>query len=123
MSLKLKTRNSTDRKFSMEQIEEIKAGYKNCESQASLAERFGANQTTISRIVRGHTYKGKPSDNFECKNELVKHAEQIRMLKSKHTVLERTVGTHAKQILILQGEVRELREMNTMLKNIITAEK
>lgn len=44
-------------KLTLAQVEEIKYRYAGGEKQASLAAAFGVRQTTISRIVRGETWK------------------------------------------------------------------
>lgn len=45
------------RKLNAEQVREIRATWKQRPSQAQLGKKFGVNAKTVSKIIRGETYK------------------------------------------------------------------
>ena len=109
MNLVLKdVSKATGRKLSFEQITEIKERYKQTESQVSLSENFGVNQTTISRIVRGKTYRNKPEQDFDCNTILNDQAEQLRTVKSENTVLKVKVAKLEIRVDNLEVNVKNL---------------
>lgn len=115
-------------KLTTEKVNEIRdrwnAGYG--ESQTSLANAFGINQSTISMIVNNRIWKDASLNNLE-----VKYADQantIGGLKTKNVHLEKRVNGLEKkvneleeQIQVLETENEQFRERITELENLNAA--
>jgi len=107
----------TTRKLTNQEATLIRKKYHEGAVQSNLAKEFNVNQTTISQIVRGVTYRqGTSKLDVQI---LADHGEQLRKVKSSNTFLEKRVDKLEKKISILERKMEKIENQNQKLDEYV----